>query len=254
MLTSAKSQQKPGKAAANPVRRRRRVIDGKDAARATPLSSESIIQVGFELARETPLQEVSIAMVAKKLDISPGLVHYYIGTRERLTSGIMNLFYQKMYAALPEASGDWEKTLTETANTMYNLWIEVPGITSYVVGNNTFKTYQIVDGDNLDYGLEVNERLSTLVKRAGASKKKTGIFARLIKDFSVSAALSHITHAYPSQHRDLIATRTSNIVRARYPGLFFCRDSLLTTDAKEVFDIGLHSLLLGLKDDAPFME
>lgn len=223
--------------------------DLKEAA--GPLNRELILQAAYHLAHTTPLQDVSIALVSKHLGVSPGLIHYYVGTREWLTSGVMNKFYEIMYNSLPQPSSDWQETLISAAKTMYKLWIEVPGITKYVVGDNAYRTFQLVDSDTLDYGLEVIERFTVLIRRAGSSKKKTGLYAHLIKDFIVSAALAHVTHAYPSQHRELIVDRTAKIARARYPALFYTKDSLIALDAEEAFMIGLHSFLLGLQSEDP---
>src|SRR3546814_9965900 len=72
-------------------------------------SRASIFRAGLELTKSVPLQDLSIVGLARSMDITPALVHYYVGSRDHLTSGIMNLFYKGTVKNWPAQTGDWQQ-------------------------------------------------------------------------------------------------------------------------------------------------
>jgi len=87
--------------------------DGRSVSRA------SILRAALRLAKETPLQDLSILMVARSMKIAPGLVHYYLGGRDWLTSGVINLFYKELVKNWPAETGVWEDDLRAAAKLVY---------------------------------------------------------------------------------------------------------------------------------------
>src|SRR3546814_14995797 len=69
-------------------------------------SRASIFRAGFELTKSVPLQDLSIVGLARSMDITPALVHYYVGSRDHLPPGIMNLFYMGTVKNSPAQRAD----------------------------------------------------------------------------------------------------------------------------------------------------
>src|SRR5689334_15383315 len=61
------------------------------ASEKSGTNRQAILQAALKLAKTYPLQDLSIVTVARAMNVTPALIHYYIGGRDWLTSGIMNL-------------------------------------------------------------------------------------------------------------------------------------------------------------------
>ena len=84
---------------------RKRRAPGRPSADAQPaLTKESIFAKGLELCRRMPLQELSVVRMAHELGVPPALIHYYLGGRGALTSGVMNAYYRELAFITPEVS------------------------------------------------------------------------------------------------------------------------------------------------------
>src|SRR3546814_16150787 len=74
------------------------------------------------------------------MDITPALVHYYVGSRDHLTSGIMNLFYKGTVKNWPAQTGDWQHDVVNAAEHMYMHLLESPGIEAHLVQKNEYRS------------------------------------------------------------------------------------------------------------------
>src|SRR3546814_20991752 len=82
-------------------------------------SRASIFRAGLELTKYVPLQDLSIVGLASSMDIKPDLVHYYVGSRDHLTSGNMNLVYKGTVKNWPAKTGDWQHDVVNADENMY---------------------------------------------------------------------------------------------------------------------------------------
>ncbi|HTO60692.1 MAG TPA: hypothetical protein VMM15_05495, partial [Bradyrhizobium sp.] len=161
---------------------------GRPPGKQGRISRVSILRLSYKLVRTVPLQELSVVVVAKALRVTPALIHYYTGGRDRLTSGTMNLFYRDLLRNMPDSTDDWAFDLLATARAIYAHLVTYAGVASYVVSRNRFRVFQMTSGGERDYGAEVLERLACCVRRAGCSAERTGIYAHLIMEFLISSA------------------------------------------------------------------
>src|SRR5579859_1711471 len=126
---------------------------GRPATRGNgTLSKEGVLHRALELCKHEPLQAISIVRVSTELNVTPALIHYYVGGRDRLTSGVMNLFYQEIVGRLPSAVEDWRADVSAVFNTLYASYLDYGGIIAYLMSHNRFRLFQLVEGKEQDYG------------------------------------------------------------------------------------------------------
>ena len=233
--------------AATPEKRRR---PGRpptsDGNSVTP---ETIIETGFRLARSVPLQDLSIVQVAKAMGVTPALIHYYIGGRDRLTSGIMNLFYRELLKKWPEPIYDWQEDLFRAGRVIYEHFVRYAGVTSYTLLHNRFRIFQLIGENETDYGVEMLERFTGRVAAAHAPAARTGIYAHMMLEYIIGCAHGAVSHRFPSEHRKFLGERVDALRRDRYPNINYVRESLVSLEASEVFREGVRLFILGLKAD-----
>src|SRR4051812_26675417 len=58
------------------------------------LTREQILEKATELAKHEPLGEISMVGLARELGVTPALIHYYIGSRDDLISGVANRYFE----------------------------------------------------------------------------------------------------------------------------------------------------------------
>lgn len=71
------------------------------------LDRSTILSVSLQLTKTVPLSELSVVRVAHELGVTPGLIHYYLRGRDKLTSGVMNAFYREAVEDWPSQEIDW---------------------------------------------------------------------------------------------------------------------------------------------------
>lgn len=223
---------------------------GRPAASVTTgISRASIIEVALEMSKTVPLQDLSIVMVAKTMEVTPALLHYYLGGRDSLTSGVMNAFYRKVIEAWPVSLGTADGDITAAVRTVYNMFIIYAGIASYTLLNNKFRIFQLVDDGERDYGVEMLEKFTAEVMKAGCSTERTGIYAHMMLDFAISSAHHKVAHRYPGEHRRFLRGRTDALDLRQFPAIAFTKDALINLDAQAAFDEGCRLFLTGLRSE-----
>src|ERR1700754_4137584 len=133
MKADTEATRKPksrGSAAAveEPVRRR----PGRPAGSNVGISLASILRTSYRLAKTVPLQELSIVFVAKKLGVTPALIHHYVGGRDWLPAGTMTLFYSDLLRKLPDNTGDWKRDIPKMARAIYDHLVLYAGVAAYM--------------------------------------------------------------------------------------------------------------------------
>ena len=152
------------------------------------VSRQGILQTALKLSKSVALQDLSIVVVARSMDVTPALIHYYIGGRDWLTSGIMNLFYKSLIRKWPEPIGDWEQDVRNSAKAFFDHLVAYPGISAYLVLNHRFRVFQLTAFGDRDYGAEMLDRFVGHIRAAGLSAERTGLHAQLIHEFVMSTA------------------------------------------------------------------
>ena len=233
--TAAKSRgRKPGRPSASEKR---------------TVSRQSIILAGLRISKEVPLEDVSIVVVARAIDVTPALIHYYIGGRDWLTSGVMNLFYRNLYRKLPKPTGDWSADIVATARKFFEHIASYPGIAAYLVSHNQFRTFQLVAFGDKDYGVEVLEHLAGVVRQAGLSASRTGTYTHLIRDFVISTAHTMSHKLFPNEYRQFLEERAAKLDPQKHANMLFAKVSPLELDGNAAFEEGISLFMLGLERD-----
>jgi AcrR family transcriptional regulator len=213
------------------------------------ISRLSILKEALRLCKTTPLQELSILTVARSLKIAPGLVHYYIGGRDHLTSGVINLFYHNLIKKWPKKTGEWEYDLRAAAQLMYESLSIYGGVAAYVVSNSRFRIYQLTDATEHEWGIEMLERFSGCVHAAGLPGEKSAVYAHLFLEFIFNAGHATARHIHPAEHRKYLDEKTAQLDPEKYPNIFFERYAPLKIDGAVAFAEGSRLFLLGIKTD-----
>jgi AcrR family transcriptional regulator len=230
---------KPKRSSGRPSNDERREID-----------SPTILKAALELTKTTALQDISIAAVARSMDITPALIHYYIGGRDWLISGVMNLFYRELITTWPEPSDDWENGLLDASKHIYEHFLDYGGIAAYASSNNRFRVFQLEGTDQPDYGLQLLENFSARVRAAGLSGERTGIYAHLMMNFITNTAHATSRHLFPSEYRVFLEEKTKTLNKDEFPNIFFAMHSPLNLDGNVAFQEACNLFLLGISTEA----
>jgi AcrR family transcriptional regulator len=206
-----------------------------------------IIARTLALAKTTPLHDLSIVRVAREIGVAPGLVHYYLGGRDALLSGVMNAFYRVVVKDWPEPSGDWRVDLASTARWFYAKHVQYRGIAAYVASHNRFRMAQLVEAGESDYGILLFERFTGTVRAVGLDSRRTAIYAQLLVDFFVTSAHSTVRRRWPGEHGAFIDEVLARLDPTLYPNATFVRQDFAAVDATSAFDAGLQLILFGLE-------
>jgi AcrR family transcriptional regulator len=214
------------------------------------ISRQSILVTALKLTKTCPLQDLSILLVARSMKVTPALIHYYIGGRDWLTSGVMNLFYRSLLKKWPDETDDWQADFLASTKVVYEHITLYGGIAAYLVSNSRFRIFQLTAFGDRDYGVETLERFTGRVRAAGLSGERTGIMAHLILEFIISTAHGTSHHIFPAEHRQFLEEKTNKLDPEKYPNIFFARRAPLELDGAVAFQEGSRLFLLGLIREA----
>jgi hypothetical protein len=210
------------------------------------ISLNAILRTSYRLAKTVPLQELSIVFVAKTLGVTPALIHYYVGGRDWLTSGTMNLFYGDLLKKLPEDTGDWKYDVPRMAHVIYEHLVQYAGVAAYMVSHNRFRIWQLTAYGRREYGVEVLERLTACVAQAGCAPKRTGIYTHLIMEFVIGSAHRAAHHLFPSDHQEFLKEKLSKLDPERFPTLMLTDTAPISLGPESAFDEEIRLFMLGL--------
>lgn len=188
-------------------------------------------------------------LVARNLNVTPALIHYYVGSRDWLTSGVMNLFYKDIVKAWPAPTGDWEADIKTAATVIYDHFVRYGGVANYAVANSRFRIFQLTAYGDRDYGVEMLDRFSGVVRSAGRSADRSGIYAHLILEFIINTAHATVRHLYPDSHTEFLRERISGLDPEKYPHILFLHRAPVQLESRLAFQEGIRLFLLGLKQE-----
>lgn len=249
MKAETKVDRKPkagGPATADdPVRRR----PGRPPGSNGGISLASILRTSYRLAKTVPLQELSIVFVAKSLQVTPALIHYYVGGRDWLTSGTMNLFYSDLLSRLPKNTGDWKRDIPKMARAIYDHLVRYAGVAAYMVSHNRFRIWQLTAYGQRDYGVEVLEKLTACVEQAGCSPERTGIYSHLIMEFVIGSAHRTAHHLFPSEHKEFLKEKLSKLDPEKFPTLVLTDTAPISLGPEKAFNEEMRLFMLGLENE-----
>lgn len=209
-------------------------------------SRAGILRTALKMTALMPLQELSIGILAKSMNVTTALIHYYVGGREWLTSGVMNLFYKDLLRSWPAPTGNWRDDILGSAHALFNHFVRYGGIAAYAVSHSRFRVFQLSEFDSRDYGVEVLDKFVGGFRRSGLSDDRAGIYSNLMIEFIIGTAHATSRHIYPREHQDFLKGKIESLNGERYPNIVATANAPLTIDGDLALTHGLHLFMLGI--------
>lgn len=207
------------------------------------LNRQVILSLALQMTKNVPLTELSVVRVAAELGVTPALIHYYLGSRNGLTSGVMNAFYKDVIEHWPVETGEWKHDFEIVANAVYRAYLRYPGIVSYVAMHNRYQLFQDVREGETDYGVLAFEKYVATIRKMGLDAQRTGIYAHLSLEFISHFSHLTVTHRWPNQSRELLLEKMSSLSADDYPNIALVRESFANLGATDAFTTGLKLLV-----------
>jgi AcrR family transcriptional regulator len=228
-----------------PVHPRPRGRPRRDGAGMPELSREVVIERAFEMTRTERLDALSMVRVAAELGISPALMHYYLNSRDALTSGVVNRFSRAVCEATPAPTDQPRADIEAVMRATYTVMLAHPGVVDYLASHNRFRLVQQVGEGEVDYGLRSLELLTSAVMRAGYDQHDTAMLSHLLRMFVLACGQAEARFQTPGFHKGFLDKTVSRLEPAEFPGLHHTLRAFATLDGRTVFDRGLQMLIDG---------
>lgn len=210
------------------------------------LSRATIIERAIALARETSLEQISMVQLARDFGVAPGLIHYYLGGRDKLISGVLNNYYRERLARMPALTGDWRADIETIARLSLAFAVENPGVSTYVASHNRFRLFQDVDSGETDFGAVFFNHVTTAFMQGGFSAEQVALAYHLLAQFLVASSRAEASKQLPVYHRDFIRGRLDAMPADCYPGARYVAEAFSGLSTELAFEAGLRILLDGI--------
>jgi len=232
----------------NPPRRRGRPIKSDSPIGAEPmLSRVAILQHAINLTKSMPLDQISMVQLAKDFGVAPGLIHYYLGGRDQLVSGVLNDYYRQRVGRLPSLTGNWRVDVEGIARLSFEVAVENPGVSIYVASHNRFRLFQDVEPGETDYGMEFFNRMTTAIMQGGFTAEQVALGYHLIAQYLVSASMAEASRQLPAYHQGFIEKKLGSVSELQYPGARFVSKAFSRLSSDTAFEEGLRITLDGIE-------
>ncbi|WP_109479424.1 TetR/AcrR family transcriptional regulator [Paraburkholderia sp. C35] len=229
-------------------RRRGRPPKTASAIGAEPILSRNvIIDRASEMTRTMPLDQVSMVQLAKEFGVAPGLIHYYLGSRDDLISGVLNSYYRRRLEALPALTGRWRADVEKIARISYSFSLDMPGVSLYVASHNRFRLFQSVSPGEIDYGLALFNHTTSAFLQGGFSADQTALAYHLLAQYLLSSNVSAAGRQSPAEHSAYIREKFDAASADSYPAAKIVGTAFSELSADRAFDEGLRLLLDGFE-------
>jgi AcrR family transcriptional regulator len=211
------------------------------------LARQEIIDKAVELAKSEPLSELSIIGLARQLGVTSAAVHYYVGSRDDLLSGVVNQFFKTRVDTLGELVGDWRTDIERHARHGYALMAEYGGVLRYVMSHNRFRLFQQVDKGQTDYGLVYLNRISKIFLDGGFNPEQAAMGYHLLAQYTMTAAYAKVSNQLPADHSKYILKQILGSSQENYGAAHAMAEPFVKVSADRAFEVGLEMLLDSLE-------
>src|SRR5690625_2842282 len=246
----AKAAASSGARAVKSKRPRRR---GRPPKQASPIHEEAgvsrdmIINRAVELSKTMPLDQISMVQLAREFGVAPGLIHYYLGGRDNLISGVINRYYRERMESMPSLTGCWRSDVKAIIQKSFEVGVQNPGVSLYVASHNRYRLFQKVAPGEVDYGLSYFNHLTTAFKQGGFTAEQVALAYHLMAQFMVSSTMAEAAHQLPAYHRGFILEKLGHLPSEQYPGAHFVRSAFVDLSSEQAFNTGIDILLDGFE-------
>jgi AcrR family transcriptional regulator len=209
------------------------------------LSRHAVIERAFEMTRTERLDALSMVRVAAELGISPALMHYYLNSRDALTSGVVNRFSRAICEATPPPTDQPRADIEAVIRATYTVMLAYPGVVDYLASHNRFRLVQQVAACEVDYGLRSLELLTSAVMRAGYNPHDAAMLSHLLRMFVLACGQAEARFQTPGFHKGFLDSTVNRLDTTEFPGLHYTLGAFATLDGRTVFERGLQMLIDG---------
>jgi AcrR family transcriptional regulator len=208
----------------------------------------SILDRALELTKDESLAAISIVRLAASLNVRAGTIHYHLGSRENLITGVMNLFYRKLLERLA-ATGEkpaWQDEIRRIGWAWLDAKLLYPGIASYVTSNDRFRVFQKPAEGEEDHGSRFMDFVFALLARAGFTPDLAAECWHFMALYTNSTAENIAMKHSPAEHAAFLLSRATRSARD-FPGLAFGLPALAHLDAMAAFRRSFDDLISGFE-------
>jgi AcrR family transcriptional regulator len=209
----------------------------------TTITRERILDAATALAKTEPLGEISMVGLARELGVAPTLIHYYIGSRDDLISGVANRYFKERLSRLQALSGDWKKDLWREAHQSLAMGVEYGGVLRYMMSHNRFRLFQQVSEGETDHGMLYLDRIAGIFKRAGFKPQQAAMGYHLFSQYVMTSAYAQVSRQLPAFHAHYIQDHIASAPEGQMSGAHFFAEAFSTLDSDTVFPEGLKLLI-----------
>lgn len=226
---------------------------GRPPKAASPIGAEpmisrvAILQHAIELTKTMPLDQISMVQLAKDFGVAPGLIHYYLGGRDQLVSGVLNDYYRQRLQRAPALTGNWRADVEDIVRRSFQVAIENPGVSIYVASHNRYRLFQDVQPGETDYGLEFFNRMTSAIKQGGFSAEQVALGYHLLAQYLVAASMAEAGRQLPAYHQAFIQNKLDSVSAEQYPGARFVSKPFSHLSSDTAFEEGLRITLDGIE-------
>jgi AcrR family transcriptional regulator len=185
--------------------------------------------------------------VAKAMGVAPALIHYYVGSRDQLTSAIINRSYQQIVASVPETRGEWREDARTIAQVAYGHFKSYRGIPAYLAAHNKFRVMQLVSPGEADYGLAFFDLVAETFRRAGLAPAQAAMAVHLFLQQLLSSAYAAAARQLPGDHHGYLEQAFEKLAPRAFPGVYFIKSTFANLRSDEAFAVGMDLLLDGIE-------
>ncbi|MGT2509394.1 TetR/AcrR family transcriptional regulator [Cupriavidus basilensis] len=210
------------------------------------LSRTTILQHAIQLTKSMSLDQISMVQLAKDFGVAPGLIHYYLGGRDQLISGVLNDYYRQRTLRVLPLTGDWRADVEKIARLSFQVALENPGVSNYVVSHNRHRLFQDVQPGETDYGLEFFNHMTSAIMQGGFSAEQVALGYHLLAQYLVAASMAEATRQLPVYHQAFIQGKLDSVSAEQYPGARFVSKEFCRLSSNVAFEMGLRITLNGI--------
>ena len=210
------------------------------------LSRVMILERAIKLARSIPLDQISMVQLAREFGVAPGLIHYYLGGRDNLISGVLNNYYRERLLRMPALTGKWRSDVETIARISLAFAIENPGVSTYVASHNRFRLFQEVAAGETDYGAAFFNHATTAFMQGDFTAPQVALAYHLLAQFLVASSRAEASRQLPIYHSKFIRQRIDEMPSDQYPGAHYVSEAFSGLTTEQAFEAGLKILLDGI--------
>ena len=228
-------------------RSRARTPGRPPAASKVAISKQLVLDAALHLCQTEQLQDISIVRMAREFGVTPALIHYYVGGRDALTSGVMNRAFREIVSHFPSHTGDWRADVAAVMRTFYREQVKHPGIAAYVMSHNRYRLIQDVAQGETDYGILFFDRVVSCVRQSGLDASRTAMFTHLILQHVLASAHQQTSHQLPGDHHNFLVSRLRRLDLRERPNVHFVLQSFSELTGDQAFEASLEVLVQGIQ-------